>query len=90
MSVVEVTLFCKPIELKSTTVVLYAILNNLIIETNIEWKSFVGICSDGALLENLRDFKVNKYLSNRYFQCVFGYIVRSTEKLWHPKKFLVI
>ncbi|GFU87414.1 SCAN domain-containing protein 3 [Trichonephila clavipes] len=48
MSAVEELLFCKPIKLKATAIVLFDILNNFINEANIEWKNCVGICTDGA------------------------------------------
>ncbi|XP_072398236.1 zinc finger BED domain-containing protein 5-like [Diabrotica undecimpunctata] len=48
ISLVEELLFCKPIELKATSLALFAILNDYINEAKIEWKNCVGICADGT------------------------------------------
>ncbi|XP_072375930.1 zinc finger BED domain-containing protein 5-like [Diabrotica undecimpunctata] len=44
IAVVEL-LFCKPIELKATSLGLFDILNDYINEAKIEWKNCVGICA---------------------------------------------
>ncbi|GFX76814.1 zinc finger BED domain-containing protein 5 [Trichonephila clavipes] len=48
MPAVEKLLFCKPIKLKATVVILFDTLNNFINEANLEWKNCVRICTDGA------------------------------------------
>lgn len=55
MSAVEL-LFCKPIKLKATAVILFDILNNFM--ANIQWKKYIGICIDGArtIIWNIPDY----------------------------------
>ncbi|CAH1986322.1 unnamed protein product [Acanthoscelides obtectus] len=48
ISVVEELLFCKHIELKATSLSLFAILDDYIIEANTEWRNCNGIYTDGS------------------------------------------
>lgn len=45
---VEDLLFCKPILTNCRARELFAVLNNFFLESNLEWKYCVGLCTDGA------------------------------------------
>ena len=47
-NIVEDLLFCKPILTNCKAHELFAILNNLFLENNFQWKYCVGLCTDGA------------------------------------------
>ena len=47
-NIVEDLLFCKPILTNCRAHELFAILNNFFQENNLEWKYYVGLCTDGA------------------------------------------
>ncbi|KFM71597.1 SCAN domain-containing protein 3, partial [Stegodyphus mimosarum] len=81
MSVVEELLFCKPIEPKATALALFAILNDFMNETNIEWKNCVGICSDGPLSMSGRFQSIQALVEQKLPQYVWTHCMIHREAL---------
>ncbi|KAF8776962.1 Zinc finger MYM-type protein 6 like protein [Argiope bruennichi] len=78
MSVVVELLFCKPIELKTTVLALFSILNDFMNETNIKWKNCVGICTNGARSMSERFRVIQALLKQKSPQCTHCMIHRET------------
>ncbi|GBL72810.1 Zinc finger MYM-type protein 6 [Araneus ventricosus] len=70
MSAVEEQLFCKPIELKATTLALFTILNDFINKEKIEWKNCVGMGTDGVSSMSGRFQSIRALVKQKSSQCV--------------------
>ncbi|GFW05428.1 SCAN domain-containing protein 3 [Trichonephila clavipes] len=81
MSAVEELLFCKPIKLKATAIVLFDILNNFINEANIEWKNCVGICTDGARTVSGRFKSIQALVKQKSPLCIWTHCMIHREAL---------
>lgn len=81
ISIVEELLFCKPIELKTTALALFAILNGFMNEANIEWKNCVGICTDGARSMSGRFQSIQALVKQESPQCVWTHCMIHREAL---------
>ncbi|GFV09568.1 SCAN domain-containing protein 3 [Trichonephila clavipes] len=80
MSAVEL-LFCKPIKLKATAIALFDILNNFINEANIEWKTCVGICTDGARAMSGRFKSIQALVKQKSPLCIWTHCMIHREAL---------
>ncbi|KFM58672.1 SCAN domain-containing protein 3, partial [Stegodyphus mimosarum] len=81
MSVVEELLFCKSIELKATALALFAILNGFMNEPRIEWKTCIGICTDGARSMSGRFQSMQALVKQQSPQCVWTHCMIHREAL---------
>ncbi|GFV94795.1 SCAN domain-containing protein 3 [Trichonephila clavipes] len=78
MSAVEELLFCKPIKLKATAIALF---NNFINEANIEWKNYVGICTDGARTMSGRFKSIQALVKQKSPLCIWTHCMIHREAL---------
>lgn len=81
MSAAEELLFCKPIELRATSLALFNILNDFVNHAKIEWKNCVGICTDGARTMSGRFQSLQALVKQKSPQCVWTHCMIHREAL---------
>nr|XP_042913991.1 zinc finger BED domain-containing protein 5-like [Parasteatoda tepidariorum] len=81
MSVVEKLLFRKPIKLKTTAFLLFAILNDFKNKGNTEWKNCIEMCTDGARSILGRFQSKHALVKQRSPQCVWTHCIIHREAL---------
>ncbi|XP_072377896.1 protein FAM200A-like [Diabrotica undecimpunctata] len=85
ISLVEEPLFCKPINLKATSLALFAILNDYINKAKIEWKNCVGIYTDGVRAMSGKFHSLQALVKQKSPMCIWTHSMIHREALASKK-----